>query len=1093
MKFLFLLSLLITISLLQAQESLDEKTITELNQLFATAREAEQSDRFFLIASKAFEKANKYPTLQDSIRARILFNLAHAYDYDLEDIEQSIFYYKQALTLQKKINLRSKIYVDGLFSLGNIYDELLNDIQQAEPLYLEAIEIHKIIVGENHPDYAESLRTLAWFYCNAGIYQKAEKYLLQALEIKHPDYTITLNYLVFVYLEIGNIDQAERYCHKAIQKRDDQENSSLAVALDNMGQIYKLTGRFEEAELYYTKALQLYLDLNGKIHEDYSASLTSLGALYYTIGSYKKSASFFMEAIKVDERLYGKKDPSYANALNDLAALYDKIGEHKKAAPLFEEALDILAANTGKGNMSYAVTLNNLGNVYLNTKEYDKAALLFIEALDIFQALLGKEHPNYAYILENLATLYYRSNNTKEMEPLCQEALAIYEKTLGKAHPYYARSLYNLSNVAEQQKDYKQAWDYCFQGLYHLTGLQMDQNINDSWVSKLEKVTYPSNKHRYVANLILKRIYSLLALESTNQFKEKQVLVAQLAINLLKQTRDNYSGEADKLRMLTESNDWLLKSFSALDFDKDIITAFRLAEQNKSVLLKQVLQKTQAHQLGNLPDSLIKKEKAFQKKYANLEAQLIQKRPTVEKDSLRSIFNQLNIEIKSFENSIKTTFPKYAKFQYEEVRSSLTEIQSTLAENQAFIEYVLGDSILYIFYINQNEALIEQIPIDKKGFGYRIESLHNALSNYPLLIKEPFLSYNEYTKHAHWFYKNLLHPILSKSTNNQGINHLIIVTDGALGHLPFETFLVEPIPIIPKEQGQPTYDQLPYLVNTYKVSYNYSASLWKDNKANSSKNNNGQVLGIAANYVVEVDSTKKVVRLPNHKNLRGRLNPLSAARQEVTVLSEKYAGLFCFDNNASERIFKEKASDYGVIHLAMHGLLNKKTPLLSSLVFTENNDSLENNFLQAYEISKLELNADLIVLSACETGYGKFEKGNGIASLARSFMYAGAASMIVSLWQVSDHPTAYIMQNLYENLANGMDKSAALQKAKLTYIQDVEGSLAHPAFWSPFIQIGNNAPITIQKKESPFYWLILGLLILVAITLGFIKSKIKFR
>jgi len=1092
MKFLFFSSLFFAVSFLHAQESFDQYTLDELNQLFTTKRQEASSDQLFLIASKAFEKSKKTSNISDSTRVRILLNLAHAYDYGLEDIEQAINHYKQALTLQKKNNPQSKIYVEGLLALGNIYDELLHDVQQAEPLYLEAIKINKTVLGENHPNYAESLKILAWLYYNVGAYEQAEMYFLQTLEIKHPDYTTTLNYLVLVYLEIGNLTKAEEYCQQAIQQKADKKSLALAAALDNMGQLSQLKGLFEEADLYYTKALNLYLELSGKNHENYSASLTNLGSLYYTIGSYKKAISFFAEAIKVDEALYGKEDPNYANALNDLAALYDKTGAYEKAAPLFIEALTILATKIGKKNTHYAVTLNNLANVYLNTKQYEKAAPLFIEALNTFKALLGKEHPNYAYILENLATLYYRNNEHDKMEPLCQEALGIYERTVGKEHPYYARSLYNLSSIAKQLKNYDQAWEYCLQGLYHLTGIQMDKNINESWISKLEQVNYSSNKHRYVVNIILKRIYSLLVAETTNQAKVKQVLVAELAIRLLKQTRDSYSGNMDKLRMLTESNNWLLKSFRAMDLDKNITTAFRLAEQNKSVLLRQVLQKTQAHQLGSLPDSLIEKERIFQKKYSSLEAQLIEKRPKSEKDSLRSVFNRLNLEIKTFETRIKTDFPKYAKLQYEEVKSDLKAIQNTLASNQALLEYVLGDSILYIFYIDQNETIIKQYSIDKKNLANRVESFHNVLSNYQFLIKSPLSSYNKYIEQAEWFYQKLLQPILSKTSQKQPINHLIIITDGVLGHLPFEAFLVESEALLQNENSNPRYNQLHYLVNDYKISYNYSATLWKDNKTNSNKQNNGQVLGIAANYDMKLDSVKEIVRLPVYKNLRGLLSPLPAAREEVELLSKTYPGLFYFDNMASEHIFKEKAKDYGIIHLAMHGLLNKKTPLLSSLVFTENSDSLENNFLQAYEISKLELNADLVVLSACETGYGKFETGNGIASLARSFMYAGAASMVVSLWQVNDNATAHIMTHLYQNLANGMDKSKALQQAKLRYIQQAEGILAHPAFWSPFIQMGNNVPIYLEEKGKGkiLYWLVPSIIILLILTL--IKYKRKF-
>ena len=154
----------------------------------------------------------------------------------------------------------------------------------------------------------------------------------------------------------------------------------------------------------------------------------------------------------------------------------------------------------------------------------------------------------------------------------------------------------------------------------------------------------------------------------------------------------------------------------------------------------------------------------------------------------------------------------------------------------------------------------------------------------------------------------------------------------------------------------------------------------------------------------------------------------------------------------------------------MHGILDAKTPMLSSLAFTENKDSLENNFLQAYEISRLKLNADLVVLSACETGYGRFEQGEGILSIARSFMYAGTPSLVVSLWQVNDQSTSVIMQSFYQYLTDGLTKDTALSQAKLDYLKNAKGISAHPAFWSPFIQLGDSKAITIQKKGNWLYW-----------------------
>jgi CHAT domain-containing protein len=155
----------------------------------------------------------------------------------------------------------------------------------------------------------------------------------------------------------------------------------------------------------------------------------------------------------------------------------------------------------------------------------------------------------------------------------------------------------------------------------------------------------------------------------------------------------------------------------------------------------------------------------------------------------------------------------------------------------------------------------------------------------------------------------------------------------------------------------------------------------------------------------------------------------------------------------------------------MHGLLDAQNPTLSALAFSEDGDSIENNFLQAYEISQMQLNANLVVLSACETGYGNFEKGNGLASLARAFMYAGVPALLVSLWEVNDQSTAIIMHSFYENLANGENKAYALQKAKLNYISQANNIAAHPAYWSPFIQLGDFSPIAIAPKSNGFNYI----------------------
>jgi CHAT domain-containing protein len=230
--------------------------------------------------------------------------------------------------------------------------------------------------------------------------------------------------------------------------------------------------------------------------------------------------------------------------------------------------------------------------------------------------------------------------------------------------------------------------------------------------------------------------------------------------------------------------------------------------------------------------------------------------------------------------------------------------------------------------------------------------------------------------------------------------------------LPFEIFLT-----VTPSQNLTDYKELPYLIRDYTISYNYSATLWKENVNAKNKNNNGKLLACASDYT-PVDSVQLFnLRDFNQANLRTHLKPLPAAKEEITALSDLFQGEFLSGNATTESYFKANANKYSILHLAMHGILNNSLPILSSLAFTENLDTVEDNYLQAYEISHLHLNADLVVLSACETGYGQFKQGEGVMSLARSFMYAGVPSLVVSLWQVNDHSTAIIMQYFYNYLS----------------------------------------------------------------------------
>jgi CHAT domain-containing protein len=191
---------------------------------------------------------------------------------------------------------------------------------------------------------------------------------------------------------------------------------------------------------------------------------------------------------------------------------------------------------------------------------------------------------------------------------------------------------------------------------------------------------------------------------------------------------------------------------------------------------------------------------------------------------------------------------------------------------------------------------------------------------------------------------------------------------------------------------------------------------------------------------------------------------LPGAAEEVKNVSAYIKTVAFADILAQETTFKEKAPDFDILHLAMHTIINDSLPMFSKLVFSKtDNHSTDDGFLNTYEIYNMKLNARLAVLSACETGSGKLQKGEGVMSLARGFIYAGCPSIVMTLWQVEDQSGTEIMKNFYIYLSKGKRKDVALRMAKLKHLDSSDPLTAHPHYWLGYVNIGNPEPLYTSK------------------------------
>jgi CHAT domain-containing protein len=967
------------------------------------------------------------------------------------------------------------------------------DYSKAIPLMQAGQDKAKNQFGTEDSTFAEYTANLSLFYQETGQHNLALRFNIQSKNIRekvlgkeHLSFASSLNNLAVLHHKMGNLSLALPFYVQALNIQEKIlgiEDFQFAGSLNNLAALHKSMGNFDLALPLFIKSKNIREKVLGIEHPKFATSLNNLAELHKRMGNFDLALPLYIQAMDIRKKVLGIEHPQFVTSLNNLGGLYKRMGNLDLAIPLCTQALNIQEKILGIEHPRFAVLLQNLAQLHAERDNYDLALQLCTQALNIQKKALGPEHPHFALLLNNLAELHSDMGNFDLALPLSIQAVNIIKKVLGTEHPDFASSLNDLARLHQNMNYYDKAWNVLKLAVNSSSSTNIEHTFNQNWLDTLAQA--PFSSYEQFNNILnsLAIIYAVLQKDSTiiNPLA-KQIIVVDLAMTLLNRARKQLANEKDKLRILSNSNKWMLKSLKVFNKEEHSHKAFLRADQNKSVLLLQSTKSQAAYRLGALPDSLIFKDKKLLKRQSQLQAKLVEKRPKAQKDSLRNELNHVNQDLNVFIKKIQKDYPKYHKLKYKQVDPSLEQIQEHLDDNTAFLEYVIADSILHIFFVDKTHVEWSKSFVTNKELKNRIKALHDALSNYEMIIKNKEKAYRVYSLQAHWFYQNLVEPALK---NKKDIKHLIIVTDGELGHLPFETFLVE-------QAGQKgtDYDKLHYLVDDYSISYNYSATLWKKNKETPAPKNNGQILGIAANYNMKLDSTLVNVRLPTDQWLRNTLNPLPAARKEVETLQDNYQGFFAFDSLASEKTVKEKASDFAILHFATHGILDAKRSILSSLAFSEDNDSIESNFWQAHEISKIQLNADLVVLSACETGYGEFEAGNGIASLARAFMYAGASSLIVSLWQVNDYATSEIMKNLYANLASGMKKDEALRQAKIQYIKSAKGVFAHPAFWSPFIQMGNTRPVFIKTKgASP--WLNGGFLIALIIGGGFLISRRK--
>lgn len=845
-----------------------------------------------------------------------------------------------------------------------------------------------------------------------------------------------------LYYRTGEYDKALSKMQQGLEinrrnLKTRQDTSSLIAFYNNIGLLYIELGDVYKAEGYCMNAMMLSSQIGdffkgATIHYNLAESFKLRGDSSKAYQNYQKGLQL-LEKINPNANIQQSAENfnrSLINLRNGKAEVSPALNQHLQAVEAVTQNLQLHISEPFRKEETFRI----LAELYAQQSEWAKAMDAMSQSLSISKQIYGDFHPIVARAYYLTAELYRRQN-------LPNKALPFYQKTLVCLSPNFKRNDFNTLPPANQITD-KEIYLYA---LYAQSEILFNQNQAQAALNSINQ-----------AVALVDNFRNSIQAQNSKLFLQKKVLpIYELALQILYQINQKQPTNPDYLQ-----------------------NTFALVEKNKSLLLLDALHTEQARSFGNIPPKLIAEERKLSREIAQAEKELFDIQTSKNAAAIQKkqqLLLELNNSLLQLQSNLEKNYPKYYELKYNNPTPKISELQRTLDAKTAFIEYFIGNKFIFVFVATANKAQFYQVAKTPQ-FENNLVALRTAMTNTTLLQTNPKAAYYLFTKNAFSVYSNYVQPFLPAECKR-----LVFVSDGLLNYIPFEALLTQKVELNPQDTLY-SFQNLPYLIKDYIVNYNYSASLMLLDR--QEVKSNGHILALAPHYTFRAPDSPTAAQAQQIA-IRQSVSELPGAQLELDILEQLFVGDFLRKDQANERNFKQynQKSPHSVIHLAMHGLVDNDRPANSSLLMSYTQDSVEDDMLSVYELNLLDINTDLVVLSACETGFGKYERGEGVISIGRGFMYAGVPAVAMTLWSINDQATANLMAYYYQYLAKRLQKDAALRQAKLLYLERANARTAHPFYWASFIPLGDNQPIYIAKRFTwqDYTYMALGALAVLAL------------
>ncbi|MEP6488479.1 CHAT domain-containing tetratricopeptide repeat protein [Microcoleus vaginatus GB2-A3] len=799
------------------------------------------------------------------------------------------------------------------------------------------------------------------------------------------------------YSYLGENQKAlECYSQQLLLTRALGSRHREAYALSNLGFVYSDLGEKQKALDYYTQSLPLYRAVGDRRVE--ASTLTSIGNVYSDLGEKQKALDYYSQSLPLS-RAVGDRHWQ-AITLTSTGNVYSDLGEKQKALEYYSQSLalyrDLAVGFSGSG--WEVITLTSIGNVYSDLGEKQKALEYYSQSLALYRAVNYRR--GEAVTLTSIGNVYSDLGEKQKALEYYSQSLPL-SRAVGYRH-WEAFTLYNMASAKRDQNNLREA----------LKDIENSLKIIENLRTKIASPELRSSYFSTVQNYYEFYIDLLMQLHKTNP----------------------KSGYATK--------------------------ALEASERSRARSLLELLQESNANIREGISADLLQQEKSLQQQLDAIEKQRIEAVSTLNPNAAKiaEIDKQRLVLLEQYEQlqtKIRTASPRYAALTQPQPLTLLEIQKQILDENTILLQYSLGKNRSYLWVVTSTGLatyeLPKQVDIETAARNFRDALTIPIQRDIPQKVAEASANLSQL----------ILQPAAAQLANKR----LLIVPDGVLHYTPF------PALTIPKTQGQNI--NVPLIAEHEIITLPSASTLailrqnYRDRKPPS------RTLAILADPVFSPDDERikgKITQATIEKleaNNLGLNRSLRASnrqwpperlpftRQEAQTISSLFSSassrqIFDFDASRTTAIDGNLAN-YQIIHFATHGIANNKNPELSGIVMSMVDDkgNLVNGFLRLTDIFNLKLAANLVVLSACQSGMGQNVKGEGMVGLTRGFMYAGAQRVAVSLWSVDDEGTAVLMQKFYQKMVQQkLAPAAALRAAQMEMMQDKKWQ--SPYYWAAF-------------------------------------------